>query len=112
MHTRYIARVNRIVHRVHFEGFPPGLTADPSPRNPLPDPNWLEIEISADGCFLYRYTASGEFAGDTWHASLDDAHHQALYEYDSRPEDWREVPPTASDVAAFAAQHLPAKELD
>jgi hypothetical protein len=72
----------------------------------MPDPTWLVLEVSRDRCFLYRYTDSGEGAGDTWHQSLEDAYHQAHFEYDLEWEDWVEVPPSAVDAIQFARGHF------
>ena len=49
-----------------------------------------------DGPMLYRYASSGEFAGDTWHQSLDQAKDQAEFEYESALGPWHEIP---EDVA-------------
>jgi hypothetical protein len=72
----------------------------------MPDAEWLVIEESGASYFLYRYTGSGEFAGDTWHAALEDAQHQANYEYGSRSGDWVEVPPSIDDAVQFAREHF------
>jgi hypothetical protein len=48
---------------------------------------------------LYRYTADGTFAGDTWHQSLDDAKGQADFEYGKALGSWQQIP---EDVAAGA----------
>ena len=45
-----------------------------------------------DGPMLFRYTATGEFAGDTWHASLDDAKDQAEFEYGQALGRWLQIP--------------------
>ena len=45
-----------------------------------------------DGPMLFRYTSSGEFAGDTWHESLDQAKDQAEFEYESALGPWQEIP--------------------
>ena len=72
----------------------------------MPDAKWLVIEESGASYFLYRYTGSGEFAGDTWHVALEDAHHQAKYEYGSQAGDWVEVPPSVDDAVQFAREHF------
>lgn len=74
----------------------------------MPDPAWLVIEISQDGHFLYRYTDSGGFAGDTWHQTLEDAQHQAELEYGSQVADWVDVPATIGDAIEFAKEHFAA----
>ena len=41
---------------------------------------------------LFRYTAEGEFGGDTWHPSLDAAREQVEYEYEEALGEWVHVP--------------------
>lgn len=57
----------------------------------LPPASRIEI-VDADGGFLLvRYSASGEFAGDTWHATVDEAKRQALVEFQIEPSEWKEA---------------------
>lgn len=51
-------------------------------------PTRAEIFADDGGYFLLRYTADEKFAGDTWHADLDEAKKQALAELSILPEDW------------------------
>jgi hypothetical protein len=51
---------------------------------PMPHPDVVLLEGHADGPMLYRYTAHGDFGGDTWHETLDDAKRQAVLEYGGR----------------------------
>ena len=55
---------------------------------PLATAARVEIRDSEGGFLLLRYAADGAFAGDTWHASIDDAKRQALIEYSIEPADW------------------------
>jgi hypothetical protein len=48
---------------------------------PLPDRIEIEPEPGSDHYFMYRYTKSGEFCGDTWHEDLESAFNQATFEY-------------------------------
>ena len=48
----------------------------------LPLPDRVEIEANGEGAFIMnRYTSAGEYCGDTWHRSLEDAFAQAALEY-------------------------------
>lgn len=47
----------------------------------LPDRIEIQLESGSDHCFMYRYTKSGEFCGDTWHENLSAAFEQADFEY-------------------------------
>ena len=42
------------------------------------------------GFYLMHLCEDGQ-GTDTWHASLDDAFHQAEYEFGVRPDEWTEV---------------------
>jgi hypothetical protein len=59
------------------------------------------IEQTSDGFMLYRFDAEGGFAGDTWHQSLDDAKHQAEYEYADAIRRWIVVPPAIEDAVGY-----------
>jgi hypothetical protein len=71
----------------------------------MPWPAFLLVEHRPDGIFLFRYTAEGEYAGDTWHQSHEEAIGQARFEYGDLVGDWLPVPPEVRDVVAFA-RHL------
>ncbi|MRH01198.1 hypothetical protein [Xanthomonas sontii] len=55
---------------------------------PMPDRIEIEVEPGTGYCFLYRYTATGQFCGDTWHENLDAAFQQASFEYGLSPQDF------------------------
>lgn len=73
----------------------------------LPLADVLLIVVDDDpGAMLFRYTAHGEFGGDTWHASVAEARAQAEYEYgDALLPPWMEVPDDVSDAHNFAVQY-------
>lgn len=85
----------------HYVGFPPDLTQGMDTRRELGPAVFLVIEEKPDGVFLYRYGPEGVFAGDTWHTSVDDAKHQAKYEYGDSVRDWQPVPSDTSDVVSY-----------
>ncbi len=62
-----------------------------------------------DGPMLYRYTATGAFAGDTWHKSLDDAKGQAEFEYGEALGSWQQIPDKVATGAEvnFALKKVP-----
>ena len=74
--ARYVASVKRVVNANQFKGLPPSLRGNHGVAIPMPTAELLVIESAAEGNNLYRYTTLGEFAGDTWHASLEDAYHR------------------------------------
>ena len=63
------------------------------------------------GAMLFRYTAHGEFGGDTWHPSLENAREQVDYEYEGSLGEWVHVPPDVDDAHAYAIQYA-AERLD
>lgn len=84
-----------------FLGLPAEL-AGGTPPTPMSDPDVVVLAATSDGPMLFRYTARGEFAGDTWHESLEDAKAQAEAEYGSALGDWQDVPEGVSDAEAYA----------
>jgi hypothetical protein len=75
-------RPGQTKHSIHDQNgqheFPPfvGLKITHSPDNP--------------GYFLTHICKNGQVA-DTWHQTLDDAFHQAEWEFGVRPEEWAEI---------------------
>ena len=84
-------------HAVHTGNYP----LVPEQMLPLAD---VVLLVAGDdpGAMLFRYTAHGEFGGDTWHPSADDAQEQAIYEYGDALLEWREVPLGVDDAHAYA----------
>ncbi len=52
----------------------------------------VEVVQEGEGFFLLRFDAEGQFCGDTWHASEEDAKKQAEFEYEITNSDWRAEP--------------------
>lgn len=44
-----------------------------------------------DGPMLYRYSADWQFAGDTWHANLEDLHHNLGFEFGVTDLTWTDI---------------------
>ena len=81
-------------------GFPIDLSKIP----PAPDVILL-IADHTPGAMLFRYTVHGEFGGDTWHPSVDDAREHAIYDYSDSLGDWVDVPDTVEDPHTYAVQY-------
>ena len=64
----------------HYVGLPEAIDPE-GRRTPRPPAALLIVEPNADGIFLLRFSSSGEFGGDSWHETVDDAKHQASFEY-------------------------------
>ena len=67
----------------------------------LPRPDLLLIETWSQGVYLFRLTAGGEYAGDTWHESIVEAQQQAEYEYGEALAEWQVVPEEVQGVSAI-----------
>jgi hypothetical protein len=90
----------------HYGG---GITSDGSiDRARLPTAQVLILEEASvgrdTGYFLYRYTKSGDPAGDTWHATEADAFAAVLGEFGNRVSSWTDVPDDVEDELRFALE--------
>lgn len=54
----------------------------------LPAAATVEIQVEENGFLLLRFDADGEFSGDTWHQSLDEAKEQARFEFGITESEW------------------------
>jgi hypothetical protein len=91
-----IAGERRMVHTMDHP-------LDPQKLLPLADVLLLESSENS-GVMLFRYTAQGEFAGDTWHETIADAKEQAIFAYRDAVGRWSEVPTDVTDAHAYAVQ--------
>ena len=57
------------------------------------------------GAMLFRYTAHGEFGGDTWHLTVEEALESAIYEYGEALQPWADVPDDVGDAHDFAVRY-------
>ena len=76
------------------------------PAKMLPEADVILLIPGGDsGAMLFRYTAYGEFGGDTWHPTAADARDQAAYEYGGALGEWVEVPDEVADSHAYAVRY-------
>lgn len=101
--VKQIAVVKKILHANQFIGLPIEMS-DASASKSMPSADFLVIEGNEASYMLWRYTIDGGFAGDTWHASLDDAVYQANYEFGLIGGDWVVVPSDVDSIM-FAQKH-------
>ena len=80
-----------------------GFPIDPAKMLPLADVVLLVADH--DSAMLFRYTAYGEAAGDTWHPSPGAARHQAAEEYGEALGEWVAVPREVADAHLFAVRY-------
>lgn len=95
-----IGAMTRERRAIHTGNFPLG----PEQMLPLADVVILVADTDP-GAMLYRYTAHGEFGGDTWHPSVDDAQEQAIYEYGDALLQWINVPEDVADAHAYGVRY-------
>jgi hypothetical protein len=103
MASRRIALVGPLEGKrraVHTSGYP----LDPEDMLPEPDVLLL-VDQGDDGCMLFRYTAHGEFGGDTPHETATQAEAQAEMEYGEALLDWMDVPAEVTDAHLFAVRY-------
>lgn len=102
-HTRLLALIGAFTgtrREFHTGGYP----LVPEKMLPMAD---VVVLVADDepGAMLFRYTAHGDFGGDTWHASVDEAKQQAVDEYGAALLPWEEVPEEVGDAHAHAIQY-------
>jgi hypothetical protein len=77
---------------------------DPDQMLPVADVVLLVSQEDASA-MLFRYTAHGEFGGDTLHGTVREAQLQATDEYEDALIGWEEVPDDVSDAHLFAIRY-------
>jgi hypothetical protein len=104
--SRWVALIGALTHErrvAHTDGFP--LEASKM----LPVPDVVLVVPDEGGAMLFRYTAYGELAGDTWHATVGEAQEQAMYEYGDALMAWLEVPSEVTDAHGYAVRYAHAR---
>jgi hypothetical protein len=97
-----VAEAKETSRVIHFVGLPPELRGGRDDRVRLPWPQVLVLEhVPGQGMFLYRYAEDGQFCGDTWHANIEDAKHQAECEYGEQRGGWKQIQEGAEDPMAL-----------
>lgn len=57
----------------------------------LPVPSWVEISKEDGAFYLFHFDAEGVCFADTWHRTLDEAKHQAEFEFGISEAEWTPV---------------------
>lgn len=101
--TRLMALIGPIAgerHVVHTANHPL------APEKMLPEPD-VVLLVSDDGgsAMVFRYTAHGDFGGDTLHSTIAEAREEAAAEYEEALLPWEEVPDEITDAHAFAIRY-------
>src|SRR5688572_2036314 len=106
---RYVMKLRHILETPkvrHYWGMPPMDDGADDSRQLMPPALFLLIDENTDGVLLVRHSESGAFCGDTWHESIEDAKHQADYEFGTAVGEWIPVPEEESDCFAFARKRV------
>lgn len=91
----------KVAHRL-------GMPMNDSLSQLMPATAMVILDQTDEGFFLVRYSANGEFAGDTWHESVEDAKEQAEFEFGNLR--WKQGEEGTKD-AEFARAKLAEREL-
>lgn len=105
---RLMALVGPLERRVavHTAGYPLPVDSMLPPADVV-----LVVSDTGGDAMLFRYSAHGEFCGDTPHSSAAQAQQQAETEYGDSLMPWLDVPEEIGDAHAFAIQYA-AEELN
>lgn len=100
-----------VVRTQHFIGMPPenGAKCD---RRLLPRADFVILEQTPEGYFLYRYTGEGKFGGDTWHQSVEEAKAQTGFEFPLTVTQWSEISADVADLIEFGIREWNAFQSD
>ncbi len=86
----------------HYIGNPHGTVEGKEDRTLLPIANVVIIEKRQGAIYLERYTNDGQWGGNTWHKTIEDAKYQAKFEYKDSLIKWVEIPDYISDPVEYA----------
>jgi hypothetical protein len=77
---------------------------EPEKMLPMAD---VVLLVADDGpsAMVFRYTAHGDFGGDTFHASVADAKAATEAEYDEALLPWEDVPDDVRDAHSYAIRY-------
>jgi hypothetical protein len=65
----------------------------------MPAARLLLIQQEPDGIFLFGFVEDGDFSGDAWHQSIEEAMLQATFQYGEAQGTWRPIPSELTDFA-------------
>jgi len=90
MNQKYEAKINTATGSVKHTLGVLGMNG-PKTIEDFPVAVRLEISVSKDGVFLFRFDQNGDFCGDTWHQTIEKAKDQARFEFKVTEDDWHAV---------------------
>jgi hypothetical protein len=77
---------------------------DPDKMLPVADVVLL-VSDENQGAMVFRYTAHGEFGGDTMHGTVAEAKREVEAEYEDALAPWEDVPTEVNDAHAYAMRY-------
>lgn len=81
-------------------------------KQTMAPPHFLIIDDDPEkpdiGTFLYSFRSNGDCVGDTWHKNVEDAKHQADFQYENLVQEWQDIPPDVDMIAYGLARLSPA----
>ena len=57
--------------------------------------------LRCDPMFFLRFTEDRRCVGDTWHQGVEEAKHQADFEFENSLSAWQPVPEQVADAVSF-----------
>ncbi len=88
---RILGRRIRRGGQPHSGWLPKGAAIPPPSPEVVITLDFAIVEAGPGSYYLESTDRSGEYAGDTWHSSLDDALDQAEFEYGITTKEWIDV---------------------
>lgn len=106
--ARCFAIIDLSVHRRNLR-VSWGLDPEPSPSDAkdgsLPLPDVIVVHEDAKGMvFVEGATRHGEWSGDDWHSSVEEALRSSVERYGEAMGPWREIPEDVLDPLEFAVE--------
>ena len=106
-HKFAIIKNNVVANVKHYSGFPTEVAKNSlKPVLLKPSKLLLLYDTGANGYELNRYDEDGNFAGDTWHPTEENATDQVLNEFNLKGICWRDIPIEIDDPFDYAIQFM------
>ncbi len=88
---KLVGRRIRLGGQPHSGWLPKGAAMPPPTPEVVITVDFVIVQEGPGSYFLESSVRSGDYGGDSWHSSLDDALHQAEFEYGITKDEWTDV---------------------
>lgn len=88
----------------HYIGNPPVSKDAEKNKTLLPIAGVVIIEKRQGAIYLERYDNDGQWGGNTWHKTIEDAKNQAKFEYGDSLIKWIEIHESVNDPVKYALE--------